>query len=210
MILLQEGDDIMKMQHLTKSTFHLDTSVWIIVAVMFIMLGRGNIAMAIDASSTQAVLPSDASTNTGETLPAPMQEEPAPLQDTAEQGAAAPQYEYQVASRPDPFKPFITLKSVNPNELLDEEAELTGMQLFEPAQLSLVAVMDTPRGRIAMVEDVTKKGYKITVGQLIGRHGQVTEIQKEQVKVTETAQTRGGEKIKTDVFMKLKRDGEGK
>lgn len=200
----------MKMQHLTKSTFHLDTSVWIIVAVMFIMLGRGNIAMAIDASSTQAVLPSDASTNTGETLPAPMQEEPAPLQDTAEQGAAAPQYEYQVASRPDPFKPFITLKSVNPNELLDEEAELTGMQLFEPAQLSLVAVMDTPRGRIAMVEDVTKKGYKITVGQLIGRHGQVTEIQKEQVKVTETAQTRGGEKIKTDVFMKLKRDGEGK
>lgn len=210
MILLQEGDDIMKMQHLTKSTFHLDTSVWIIVAVMFIMLGRGNIAMAIDASSTQAVLPSDASTDTGETLPAPMQEEPAPLQDTAEQGAAAPQYEYQVALRPDPFKPFITLKSVNPNELLDEEAELTGMQLFEPAQLSLVAVMDTPRGRIAMVEDVTKKGYKITVGQLIGRHGQVTEIQKEQVKVTETAQTRGGEKIKTDVFMKLKRDGEGK
>lgn len=200
----------MKMQHLTKSTFHLDTSVWIIVAVMFIMLGRGNIAMAIDASSTQAVLPSDASTDTGETLPAPMQEEPAPLQDTAEQGAAAPQYEYQVALRPDPFKPFITLKSVNPNELLDEEAELTGMQLFEPAQLSLVAVMDTPRGRIAMVEDVTKKGYKITVGQLIGRHGQVTEIQKEQVKVTETAQTRGGEKIKTDVFMKLKRDGEGK
>ena len=95
-------------------------------------------------------------------------------------------------------------------ELLDEESELTGMQLFEPAQLSLVAVMDTPRGRIAMVEDVTKKGYKITVGQLIGRHGQVTEIQKEQVKVTETAQTRGGEKIETDVFMKLKRDGEGK
>lgn len=200
----------MKMQHLTKSTFHLDTSAWIIVAVMSIMLGRGHIAMAIDASSTQAVLPSDASTDTGETPPAPTQEEAAPLQGTAEQGAAAPQYEYQVASRPDPFKPFITLKSVNPNELLDEEAELTGMQLFEPAQLSLVAVMDTPRGRIAMVEDVTKKGYKITVGQLIGRHGQVTEIQKEQVKVTETAQTRGGEKIKTDVFMKLKRDGEGK
>lgn len=200
----------MKMQHLTKSAFHLDTSAWIIVAVMFIMLGGGNMAMAIDASSTQAVLPSDASTDTGETPPAPMQEETAPLQNTAEQGAAVPQYEYQVALRPDPFKPFITLQSVNPNELLDEEAELTGMQLFEPAQLSLVAVMDTPRGRIAMVEDVTKKGYKITVGQLIGRHGQVTEIQKEQVKVTETAQTRGGEKIKTDVFMKLKRDGEGK
>lgn len=193
----------MKMQHLTKSAFLLGTSVWIIVAVMSIMLGGGNIAMAIDASSSQALLPSDADTDMGKTPPAPMQ-------GNAAQGAAAPQYEYQVASRPDPFKPFITLKSVNPNELLDEEGELTGMQLFEPAQLSLVAVMDTPRGRIAMVEDVTKKGYKITVGQLIGRHGQVTEIQKEQVKVTETAQTRGGEKIETDVFMKLKRDGEGK
>ncbi len=200
----------MKMQHLTKLAFHLDTSAWIIVAMMSIMLGGGNMAMAIDASSSQALLPSDADTDMGESPPVPMQEKAAPLQSAAEQGAAAPQYEYQVASRPDPFKPFITLKSVNPNELLDEESELTGMQLFEPAQLSLVAVMDTPRGRIAMVEDVTKKGYKITVGQLIGRHGQVTEIQKEQVKVTETAQTRGGEKIETDVFMKLKRDGEGK
>lgn len=200
----------MKMQHLTKSAFHLVTSVWIIVAVISMMPGGGNIAMAIDASSTQAALPSDANTDTGELSSVPKQAGVVPLQSAAEQGVAAPQYEYQVASRPDPFKPFITLKSVNPNDLLDEEGELTGMQLFEPAQLSLVAVMDTPRGRIAMVEDVTKKGYKITVGQLIGKHGQVTEIQKEQVKVTETAQTRGGEKIETDVFMKLKRDGEGK
>ena len=115
----------MKMQHLKKTAFHLGTSVWIIVAVMSIMLGGGNIAMAIDASSSQALLPSDADTDMGKSPPAPMQEEAAPLQNAAEQGAAAPQYEYQVASRPDPFKPFITLKSVNPNDLLDEEGELS-------------------------------------------------------------------------------------
>ena len=44
----------MKMQHLTKLAFHLDTSAWIIVAMMSIMLGGGNMAMAIDASSSQA------------------------------------------------------------------------------------------------------------------------------------------------------------
>lgn len=122
----------------------------------------------------------------------------------------APEYEYQAAARPDPFKPFIAPKTVNPNELVDENLELTGMQLFEPGQLNLVAVMDTPRGRMAMVEDVTKKGYKITQGQLIGRRGQVTEIRKDEVLVTETAYTRGGEEIKTVVSMKMKRDGDSK
>lgn len=120
-----------------------------------------------------------------------------------------PPYEYQLAARPDPFKPFIALQKVDPNELVDDTRELSGMQLFEPGQLSLVAVMDTPRGRLAMVEDVTKKGYLLREGILIGRNGQVTEIRRDQVIVTETARTRGGEEIKTLVSMKLKRDGEG-
>ncbi|NLZ17283.1 MAG: pilus assembly protein PilP [Desulfobulbaceae bacterium] len=120
----------------------------------------------------------------------------------------SPVYEYQLSSRPDPFKPFITPKAVNPNELLDDARELTGMQLFEPGQLSLVAIMDTPGGRVAMVEDVAKKGYLLREGVLIGRYGEVTEIRKDQVVVTETAHTRGGEAIKTVISMKLKRDGE--
>lgn len=121
----------------------------------------------------------------------------------------SPAYEYQLSSRPDPFKPFIAPKTVNPNELLDDTRELVGMQLFEPGQLSLVAIMNTPGGRVAMVEDVTKKGYLLREGILIGRYGEVTEIRKDQVIVTETAHTRGGEEIKTVVSMQLKRDGEG-
>ncbi len=123
----------------------------------------------------------------------------------------APQtvYQYQLTGRPDPFKPFIAPKTVNPSDLVDDNKELTGMQLFEPGQLSLVAIMDTPRGRVAMVEDVTKKGYMLRKGILIGRNGEVTDIMKDQVVVTETARTRGGDEIKTVVSMKLKRDGEG-
>ncbi len=117
-------------------------------------------------------------------------------------------YQYQLTGRADPFKPFIAPKTVNPNDLVDDNKELTGMQLFEPGQLSLVAIMDTPSGRIAMVEDVTKKGYMLRKGILIGRNGEVTEIMKDQVVVTETAHTRGGDEIKTVVSMKLKRDGE--
>ena len=69
--------------------------------------------------------------------------------------------------------------------------------------------MNTSNGRVAMVEDVTKKGYTIKEGILIGKYGEVTEIGRDQVIVTETAHTRGGEEIKTVVAMKLKRDGEG-
>lgn len=123
---------------------------------------------------------------------------------------ASPPYEYQLSARPDPFKPFIAPKAVDANELVDMERELTGMQLFEPGQLTLVAIMDTPGGRVAMVEDVTKKGYMLKEGILVGRYGEVTEIKRDQVVVTETAHTRGGEEIKTVVAMKLKRDGEGR
>ena len=63
--------------------------VWIIVAVMSIMLDGGNMAITIDASSTQAVLLSDANTDTSDTPPTPIQEDAAPPQNTAEQGAAA-------------------------------------------------------------------------------------------------------------------------
>ena len=129
--------------------------------------------------------------------------------DASSEDSVTPSYEYKLSARPDPFKPFIAPQTVNPNELVDDNRELTGMQVFEPGQLTLVAVMDTPRGRLAMVEDVTKKGYLLREGILIGRHGEVTEIQRDQVIVTETARTRGGEEIKTLVSMKLKRDGEG-
>ncbi|MCK9264509.1 MAG: pilus assembly protein PilP [Desulfobulbaceae bacterium] len=120
-------------------------------------------------------------------------------------------FNYLLEGRPDPFKPFIepeVATKVDPNEIIEEEVELTGMQLFEPGQLALVAVMFAGEKKIAMVEDVTGKGYVIHEGVLIGRHGVVSEIREDQVIVTETARTRAGNEIVTTVVMRLKKEGD--
>ncbi len=49
-------------------------------------------------------------------------------------------YEYQVDDRPDPFAPFVSgpaqTNPVTPDEIIEEDEVLTGMQLFEPGQLT--------------------------------------------------------------------------
>jgi type IV pilus assembly protein PilP len=122
-------------------------------------------------------------------------------------------YVYTVEGRTDPFKPFISEKSTtpagrDPNEILDDSTELTGMQLFEPGQLTLVGVLMTGAGELALVEDQTKKGYMLKRGNLIGKRGVVTQIDKHQVLITETARTRAGKEISSTVIMRLKKEGD--
>jgi Tfp pilus assembly protein PilP len=122
-------------------------------------------------------------------------------------------YVYAVEGRTDPFKPFISKKATtsagrDPNEILDDSAELTGMQLFEPGQLTLVGVLMTGAGELALVEDQTKKGYMLKRGNLIGKRGVVTQIDKQQVVITETARTRAGKEISSTVIMRLKKEGD--
>lgn len=124
----------------------------------------------------------------------------------------APPYEYQLENRPDPFAPFITEKaasaSVNMDEIIDENGPLTGMQLFEPGQLTLVGLLKRDAEDLAMVQDFTGKGYVITEGTKIGRRGVVKEISPKSVTIEETAVTRAGKKIITEVVMLLKKEGE--
>lgn len=123
-------------------------------------------------------------------------------------------YVYRAIGRNDPFKPFISPKAVSPtgpdpNEIVEEGGELTGMQLFEPGQLSLVGTMMTEtEGIIALVEDQTKKGYILRRGMKIGKRGVVAEIDSEQVFITETARTRSGQEITNTVTMRLKKEGD--
>jgi type IV pilus assembly protein PilP len=121
-------------------------------------------------------------------------------------------FEYILEGRPDPFVPFITKKAstpkLNPDEIIDEDVELTGMRQFEPGQLTLVAVLETSNNKIAMVEDVTGKGYMLNKGTPIGRHGVVSRITLQQVVVTETAHTRAGKEIKNTIVMRLNKEGE--
>ncbi len=121
-------------------------------------------------------------------------------------------YEYQIENRADPFAPFVTGPSqtnpVTPDEIIEENEVLTGMQLFEPGQLTLVALLMTGGETVAMVQDFTGRGYVIEEGMKIGRRGVITKITEEEVLIEETARTRSGRELKNEIAMKLKREGE--
>lgn len=116
-------------------------------------------------------------------------------------------FTYRLEGRPDPFLPFLTDKSqTNPDEIVDTNKKLTGMQLFEPGQLSLVALVRTPDQKFAMVQDVSGKGYIIRKGTKIGKRGVVTAIIPNKVVITETAMTRSGRKLTNKIVMVLKKE----
>ena len=121
-------------------------------------------------------------------------------------------FEYQLEDRADPFVPFITPKAaastIDMNEIIDENTPLTGMQLFEPGQLTLVALLKSGLEEMAMVQDFTGKGYMLTEGIKIGKRGVVKDITSNRVIIEETAETRAGKKIVTEVVMILKKEGE--
>jgi type IV pilus assembly protein PilP len=121
-------------------------------------------------------------------------------------------FEYTIEDRKDPFIPFITEKAttsdVNMDEIVETKAVLTGMQLFEPGQLTLVALMKKGEQDLAMVEDFTGKGYVISVGTKIGKRGVVKDIIPNQVIIEETAETRAGKQLVNKIVMVLKKEGE--
>ena len=145
-----------------------------------------NQAFSADDSSTKATSPADGDSN-----------QP---------------FEYKLENRPDPFVPFITEKAassnVNMDEIVDSGEPLTGMQLFEPGQLTLVALLKKDGENMAMVQDFTGKGYVLTEGTKVGRRGIVKSFTPQSVIIEETAVTRAGKKTVTEVAMLLKKEGE--
>lgn len=119
-------------------------------------------------------------------------------------------FEYKMEGRPDPFQPFLKPKAVelDPNEIIDTNKVLTGMQLFEPGQLTLVAIMQLGRENIAMVQDSTGKGYVLSTGMKIGKRGEIIQIDPNRVIIEETAVTRAKKEIKTRIDMVLNKEGE--
>ena len=116
-------------------------------------------------------------------------------------------FTYRLDGHPDPFLPFLSNKAqVNPDEIVQSHEKLTGMQLFEPGQLTLVALVHTPEQNFAMVQDVTGKGYIIRKGTKIGRRGVVKEIIPNKVIIEETAMTRSGKKLTSQIVMVLKKE----
>ncbi|KAB2889511.1 MAG: pilus assembly protein PilP [Desulfobulbaceae bacterium] len=141
-------------------------------------------------------------------------QQPAPQATSGEESKSeSVPFEYIQTNRPDPFLPFISEKATaretgDPNEIIEKNEPLTGMQLFEPGQLSLVGLLETGGEKFAMVQDSTGKGYVIVTGTKIGRRGVVKTISPNKVLIEETAETRGGKKILTYIDMVLKKEGE--
>jgi type IV pilus assembly protein PilP len=122
-------------------------------------------------------------------------------------------FNYQFENRPDPFLPFLS-KNSSRDELDDTPTDedngkpLTGMQLFEPGQLRLVALLKIGDRNVAMVEDVTGKGYRLNENMLIGRYGVINRILDERVEITESYKTKTGRIITKEIVMRLKKEGD--
>ena len=116
-------------------------------------------------------------------------------------------FTYRLEGRPDPFLPFLTDKAqTNADEIVEANEKLTGMQLFEPGQLTLVALVRTDDQKFAMVQDVTGKGYIIEEGTKIGQRGVVTAIVPNKVVIEESATTRSGKKLMNTIEMVLRKE----
>lgn len=122
-------------------------------------------------------------------------------------------FQYQLENRPDPFLPFLSKK--NESNLTDDSPAneetgklLTGMQLFEPGQLRLVALLKVGGRNVAMVEDVTGKGYRLSENMLIGRHGVIDRISDEKIEITESYKTKTGRVVTKEIVMRLKKEAD--
>lgn len=118
----------------------------------------------------------------------------------------AVEYSYNPAGKPDPFKPFIQLTPVRRGS----GGPLTPLQKFDVSQLKLVAIISTPEGNIALVEDATGKGYFLKKGTLVGKNdGKVTKILKDKVIIEEVYQDVLGRTKTNEISLSLHKVEEG-
>jgi type IV pilus assembly protein PilP len=117
------------------------------------------------------------------------------------------EYSYNPAGKPDPFKPFIQLTPVREGS---RTGPLTPLQKYDISQLKLVAILSTPEGNVALVEDATGKGYFVKKGTWIGKNdGKVTKILKDKVIIEEVYQDIFGQTKTNEISIFLHKTEEG-
>ncbi len=117
------------------------------------------------------------------------------------------EYVYDPVGKTDPFKPFIQL---TPVKELARSVPLTPLQKYEISQLKLVAIISTPEGNVALVEDSSGKGYFLKKGTWIGKNdGKVAKILKDRVIIEEMYQDIFGQTKINEISIVLHRLEEG-
>lgn len=120
-------------------------------------------------------------------------------------------FTYERENRSDPFVSFVKKepKKVAGKDKIDTEEEvLTGMQLFEPGQLTLVSIIFAGDRALAMVQDSGGKGYVIEKGTLLGRTGVVESVQPNVVMIKQWSLSISGQKKYKTIEMVLRKEGE--
>jgi hypothetical protein len=112
---------------------------------------------------------------------------------------------YQREGRSDPFSPFISERLMHVDA---PKEELTGLRRFEPGQLTLVSVVFTEQGSLAMVEDSVGRGYILREGTKIGRLGVVAQIIPNEVIIKQQTLTSSGDQRLQTVELILRKEGE--
>ncbi|MGZ3559663.1 MAG: pilus assembly protein PilP [Thermodesulfobacteriota bacterium] len=116
------------------------------------------------------------------------------------------EFSYNPSGKPDPFRPFIELAPVRSARTVP----LTPLQKYDLSQLKLVAIISTPDGNVALIEDGTKKGYFLKKGTWIGKNdGKVVNILKDRVIVEEIYQDIFGQMKKNEIKLMLHQTEEG-
>ena len=117
------------------------------------------------------------------------------------------EYAYDPMGKPDPFKPFIQLTPVKASS---RSSPLTPLQKYEISQLKLVAIIASPEGNIALVEDSVGKGYFLRKETGIGKNdGKVKKILKNRVVIEEVYEDSFGQKKVNEISLFLHRVEEG-
>ena len=166
---------------------------WITLSMVFLFLIGG-----CGGGTPPPSLPSKAKVHSVEKK----NEEPAKVAEKKEE----PEYSYNPAGKPDPFKPFIQLASRRGSRT----AAVTPLQKFDISQLKLVAIISTSDGNIALVEDATGKGYFLKKGTWVGRNdGKVTKILKDTVIIQEVYQDIFGQTKTSEISLFLHKVEEG-
>lgn len=93
------------------------------------------------------------------------------------------------STKKDPFKPFISVKSITPAELAKQKRELKPtlpLHSFDVSQFRLIGTVVDSKGNKAMVVDPSQKGYVLKVGMTIGKNeGKIVRIDPNGVDVVE-------------------------
>jgi type IV pilus assembly protein PilP len=116
---------------------------------------------------------------------------------------------YDATGRFDPFEPLFKNES---NEqapvkgVRKKRTPQTPLERVAISQLKLSAIMRTPEGNSAIVEDATGKGYVVKKGTYIGLNsGQVTDIKKDRILIEEEVENVMGELKIVNLEMKLQK-----